>query len=358
MMPLDDLQVHALTQHRSEAWRYDLLDLADKKIGELDGVSEGTFDFSVNNTIRSGGSLTTTGQDIDWLSVRIQPWRTVKAAGQTIEWPAGVFIPASPGVDYSAPGGIRNLELYDKLLVLTQDKIGATYGIPAGVNVTSTIRSLLQEAGEVRDAITDSPATLRTSMSFEAGTTKLQIINELLESINYFSLWVDTRGVFQGTPYVAPGGRGIAWTFADDHRSIYSPAFTIDEDTFNIPNRVSLVSTSDGETAALTAEARNEDPNSRYSFNRRGRWIDDTQQEVEASSQGVLNDLAQRRLIELSSATQTFNISHAPLPLELNDAVRFTRAAENISTTAVVQAFSISTAVGAPMKLTFRGVTL
>lgn len=117
MMLLDEAQIAALSEHRSEAWRYDVLDLADQKIGELDGVTEGSFDFSAFATIRSSGSLTCVAPNVDWLRVRVQPWYTMTAGGQTVSWPIGVFIPASPGVDYSAPGGVQSIELYDKLLI-------------------------------------------------------------------------------------------------------------------------------------------------------------------------------------------------------------------------------------------------
>ncbi|WNN93667.1 minor tail protein [Arthrobacter phage CallinAllBarbz] len=358
MMLLDEAQSLALSGHRSESWRFDVLDLADQKIGELDGVTEGSFDFSTFATIKSSGSITCVAPAVDWLRVRVQPWYTMTALGQSVSWPIGVFIPASPGVDYSAPGGVQTLELYDKLLILDQDRTDGTYSVSAGAVVTDVVRGILRGVGETRDAITDSAEKLKSAMVWEADTSKLKIVNELLDAINYFSLWADGHGVFHAAPYVAPGGRGIAWEFADDEHGIYSPDFTLDADTFNVPNRVVQVSTSDGETPALIGEARNEDPASPYSYNNRGRWITRVETEVEATSQAVLDALAQRRLVELSAVTETYEIEHALIPLELNDAVRLTRTAEEIQTGAVVQKMTISTAVGALVRSTLRGVSL
>lgn len=358
MMLLDELQAAAMSEHRTEAWRYDVLDLADKKIGELDGVSGGNFDFSVASTIRSGGSLTCNAAGLDWLRLRIQPWYTMTALRQTISWPIGVFLPASPGTKYSEPGGVQTVELYDKLLVLDQDRTDGTYAVPAGSKVTDVIRGILVGIGEVRDAITDSPETLNSAMTFEADTSKLKIINELLDAINYFSLSVDGAGVFHAAPYVAPGGRGIAWEFADNEKGLYLPDFSLDADTFNVPNKVIQVSTSDGTTPALIAEARNENPDSPFSYNQRGRWITRTETEVEATSQTVLNKIAQRRLSELSGVTESYEIEHAFIPLDLNDAVRFISEAEGKRTGAVVQNMSISTEVGSLMKTNLRGVAL
>lgn len=36
------------------------------------------------------------------------------------------------------------------------------------------------------------------------GTSKLEIINTLLDSINYYSIRVDEEGIFISSPYVVP----------------------------------------------------------------------------------------------------------------------------------------------------------
>lgn len=346
-----------LTGPREESWRYDILNLNNHRLGTLDEVTSASFEFSTFTTIRSSGQLESKAKGIDWMKVRIQPWYTARGGGHELSWPIGIFIPAAPGTQYSGEGASQSIELYDKLQILVDDKVESTFSVAAGTNVTTQIKGLLSAAGEVKDAVTPSDAELRTSMVWEADTTKLQVINDLLAAINYFSLWVDGYGVFHGTPYIEPAARGIAWSFKDDSNSIYSPNFFNDRDDFSVPNKVQLVSTSDGETPALTAEATNEDPNSRYSYNQRGRWITMTELDVEAASQFTLNTLAQRRLIELSNVSSTFDISHALLPLELNSAVEFIRDTEDIRTTAVVQKMSFSTGVGEQVKTTIREVS-
>lgn len=357
-MDLTEPQIIAFSGHRAEAWRYDLLNIQDRKIGELDGVTGATFEFSVASTIRSSGSLECRAVGIDWLKVRIQPWYTMEAEGEIVTWPIGVFIPASPGIRYSGDGINRTIDLYDKLQILDQDRIENTYSVAPGVVVTDEIKALLAGIGETRDAITPSSATVRNAMVWEADTSKLQIINDLLASVNFFSLWVDGYGVFQGTPYQPPGGRGISWIFEDNFKSIYSPDFFNDKDDFNVPNKVVLVSTSDGDTAALTAVATNEDPDSPYSFNQRGRWLTTTEKDIEVTSQTTLNLMVQRRMVELSEVSSTYDIEHALIPLNLNDAVKFIRSTEGISTVGVVQKMSFGTGVGEMVKTTIREVTL
>lgn len=346
----------ALLTHRSESWRWDLLDLNDNRIGTLTQVSGGNLEFSVHNTIRGGGSLTWNGRNApDWLLCRVQPWYSVSLGnGEVSEWPLGVFIPAAPVASYGDDGPTVTVELYDKLLVLSQDMVERTYTVAAGVTVTTAVRNLITGAGEEKTAIQDSSETLSTAMVWEAGTTKLQIINDLLASINYFALWVDGYGTYRGTPYVAPGDRGTAFEFLDDQYSIYSPDFTHDQDTFNVPNKVILVSTTDGEAEALSATATNQDPDDQFSYVNRGRWLTHFQSDVEATSQTVLNAIAERRLKELADVSSTFEISFAHIPLELNDMIRLRRGTEDIDIRATIQSLRVETSVGALVQATVR----
>lgn len=357
-MALTTAEIVLLTGHRQERWVYRILDLQDRYLGVLREVTDASFEFSAFTEVRSSGRMTCRAQGIDWLKVRIQPWYYVTNGTTSLSWPVGVFIPASPGVTYSGEGAIRNIDLYDKLQILVDDKVETTYSVPADTNVTDYISAMLTEIGETKTAITPSDATLRNAMVWEADTTKLKVINDLLESINYFSLWVDGYGIFQGTPYIAPAQRGSSWDFKDDSRSIYSPDFFNERDESTIPNKVQLISTSDGETPALEAVATNENPDSRFSYNQRGRWITTTEMDIETDSQVTLNALAQRRLVELSDVSSTYDISHALIPLELNAAVKFVRDTESISVTGVVQKMSFSTDIGAQVKTTIREVAL
>lgn len=345
-----------LTGHRSESWRVELLNLGDTSLGDLDGVAGGDLTFNVYATIRGGGSLDYKGEPIDWLAHRVQPWYRVEAMGQVIEWPLGVFLPAAPSTQYGSAGGVQSIELYDKTLILDQDKVEATYSAPVGAVVTSTVRALLADIGETRVAVVDSAETLRTSMVWEAGTSKLRIINDLLDAINYFSIWADGMGTFRVEPYRRPADRPQRFGFVDDQTSIYSPDFVHDFDTFEVPNKVIVVGQSAGEEAALVATAKNENPGNPFSFQSRGRWITRFEEGVEASSQGVLNSLALRYLEDGQSVGSTFDIKHAPIPLDFNDAVGFARTAEDIAVRGVVESISYSMAVGALCSTKIREV--
>jgi hypothetical protein len=356
---MDEWLLDILTGPRNESWRVDVLNLNDAAAGSLDGITGGQFDYSIHNTIRSGGSLTYSGsQAINWPQIRLQPWYMLKDEADNVvkEWPLGVFIPSTPQTKYSETGAEIEVELYDKLLILDQDRVENTWSYDKGKKVTDAIREVIESAGDFHISITESPLTLAAPMVWEVDTTKLKIVNELLEAINYFSLWVDGYGFFRADPYKQPRSRGIAWEFVDNERSIYSPEFTHDEDGFNVPNKVIAIQKVEAEVEPLIAVATNEDPESPWSYQSRKRWISHTENDVEAADAATLGDIAARRLIDLSQVTSTFEIQSAMIPLELNSRVILKNEVAKKDLNAVLQGLSIGMATGELMTLTLREV--
>lgn len=348
--------IDPLTTHRQESWHLDLLNLKDTSLGVLDGVTEGSFTFNSNATIRGGGSINYAGPAVDWLRHRIQPWYSLTAGGQSMEWPIGIFIPASPSTQYGIAGRAGSIELYDKTHILDQDRVEKTFVASAGTTATTLVRSIITGAGEKKIALTDSTATLRKAIAWEAGTSKLQIVNDLLDSINYFSIWCDGYGAFRADPYDSPASRMNQFGFVDDSKGIYLPDFTHTADAFDVPNKVLCIAQGDGDSPALTAVATNTDPNNPYSQPYRGRWIVRVEESVEASNQTILNGIANRFLSEGQQVGSTYQIKHAPIDLRPNDAVGFRRDSEDIDIKATVESIEYSMEPGSLCSTTIREV--
>lgn len=327
---------------RVTAYRWDILNPDDVRLGELD-VEGGSLSWSVDREIRSTGMLTWAGLTVpEWTQIRVQPWVSIDFAdGETDSWPLGVYLPATPTIHWSDAVATADVDLYDKLLILVEDKVNATFAVPAGAVVTEQVEAIIASAGESRMSIAASTATLRSAMVWEPGTTKLRIINDLLAAINYFSLWVDGYGYFRSDPYQAPQYRVVRRSFTDGVDSIYSPDFAHDRDTFSVPNVVTLISRADGATPALTSTASNDDPTDPLSTVSRGREIEVVEVDVEAASQVILDDLAKRRLEDLSRVSSTLDLEHAPVPLALNDRVQFRSTIAGITTSGVVQGMTV-----------------
>lgn len=351
------------TTHRQERWRFDLFTVTEAPAGTLDGVEVGAFEFNRNATIKGAGSLTWSGPfDAlpDWQRYRIQAWHILTTAdGEDIETPWGLYIPSAPSRSYGDGEVTVDVELYDKTLLLERDEIDETYTIEAGTPIVPAIRALILSADPVaRIVIADTDKVQAVTASWPVGTKKLTIVNKLLDSLNYFSLWCDGRGVYHCDPYKSPRERPVARLFRDGPDSIYAPEFTYGLDLFNVPNKVNLVARSNGEEPALTASATNEDPDSPTSYQASGNtWITRTERDVEAPDEPTLQALAQRRLEELSQIAQTVDFEHAIVPLPLyNAVVEFRRDAAGISVLAAIQSMSVSTELGADVRTTLRQV--
>ncbi|WP_435298543.1 hypothetical protein [Timonella sp. A28] len=309
----------SLIGHRVTSWHVQLVDNSGALIGLLNEVSGGTLSFSSASTIKTSGTVIVQGGTVDWTKVRLQPVLVINSE----EYPLGIFIPSAPSQTVTSAGSNGAVELLDRLTVLAEDVTDAWMSLPVGTVVTTAITEIIASTGENPGAITPSTAATRTVMTWEPATPKLRIINDLLDAAGFFSLWCDTDGQYQVTPYASPQDRPIAWVFGTSTREVHSPTYTSEQDLYAIPNRVVAVSSAAGEAEELVAVATNENPESPYSYQSRGRWITHPEQNVETTGQSALLAYAQRRLQELSSATATRVIKHGYLPLRLNDAVIF-----------------------------------
>ena len=341
---------------RVEKWLWQVLDVNDNPLGYyLDGVESAQLTFSIFNTIRGSGSMTWSSSDAtgpDWTSIRLQPWYIATFPDGTSQaWPLGVFLPAAPKASWSDTGQRRQIELYDKLLTLDNNHFATAYQVGAGTKVTDAVIAVLQDAGQTKIAVTDSPETVLTTMTWNADTSHLKVINDLLDSINYFSLYADSFGWFRAEPYLPPSERGIARAFVDNEASIFTPDFDHDLDLFDAPNKIILIAASDGTAPALTSEVDNNNINSPTSFPRRGYWQSRTDTNVAATSQAVLDAIAARRLADAMQVSSIITLNHAPVPdVNLNYVVSFRRTTADLDIgMAVVQSMQWSTGVGMPV---------
>lgn len=332
----------ATTGNRRQWFTYSLQDSEGAPKGALSGVISGSIDWHANAQVHSGGRITVVQSDPDdhdWLKLRVKITMHIEGLG---DYPLGVFIPSAPTQNWVDEHMTLDIELLDKCSLLQEDCYAETKHVPAGANVTDTVRAIIVSAGEKAGSITDGTATLTKGMTWEPGTSKLQVINDLLDAANYFSLDVDGNGHFVVEKQRKAGTRPVRYWFYDNYRSIYESSFQYDRDIYNVPNKVIAIGKGDATTEALVATATNVNPNSPYSYPNRGRWVTDVAKGVDTTSQADLQEYADRRLAQLSAPQGTVQISHAPLPwLRPNDAVVFRRNPAELEMKAVISSMKI-----------------
>lgn len=239
---------------RVTSYRWEVLEHSngiDQLVGILDGVSDGTLTWTQNAAVKGGGTAEVADVDVaeqgkmrigqlKLESVRLRPVCVIAGLPEN---PLGVFLVSSAKEQWEATGRVWSIELLDKCTVPSQDVVDQSYAVAAGTLILQRVRTILASSGEYI-AINDS-STLATSsgMVWEAGTSKLKIINDLLDTAGYNALWMDGQGNFQATPRVLPADRSITYELLgiprelrDGAKSIYQPDWTRDRDSFEVPN--------------------------------------------------------------------------------------------------------------------------
>jgi len=335
-----------LTGPRSTSFTFDLLGLGRASDGSrlneaLIGavpVAAGSVAWESWSAIKGGGSIEVVdiGQSIDWLNVRVRPMARIESvqSSDAITVPLGVFIPAAPVETWTAQGRTWKVELLDKNSILDQDIATSavsgraiTYALAKGTNVLATVKAIIAGVGESSPAIGTSTTVLGSPMSWDMGTTRLRIINDLLDAGGYCSLWCDGWGNYRTAPYVEQKNRVPIYTtinpFVVGPTSVMSPDWLLDRDIYGVPNRMVVVGEGDGRAGgeALTVVVENTDPASPFSYQARGRWITVVDTGVAAVNEAALLGYAKRRMTNLTATSSNITLKHLFLPELLVESV-------------------------------------
>ena len=270
------------------------------------------------------------------------------------EIPLGVYLIAAAPEEWSDTGRVLNLELLDRATVLDQDAVETSYTVDTATPILSAVAAVVASAGESITVDAEVAQTLSSAMVWPAGTTKLQIANDLLGALNYDSLWVDGPGSFQATPYIVPAKRSLIYEvlnvnreLVDGEQSIFMQEWTRDRDMFNVPNKVLAVQSASGDAPALVGEYTNTDPDSPFSFPARGRWITkvldgvETPEGTNAEVVAFLVAKAQRSLIASSAVQATVEVKSLPIPIRVGNVMRFASTPAGIDARHVVTSITL-----------------
>jgi hypothetical protein len=340
--------------HRYWTFRYELLDLNNAFVADLDNVLGGKVSMSWLAPIKRTAEFVLRESDIDieWLTDRIKPWIRLHLPpygdDDWVEWPLGVFLLSSPTRTVDAAGVVRRQVIgYDQLQVLSDDKIADRYTVAAGSVHTDEVLTLL--GGDFTYRCTAHSSVTRVDREWPPGTSKLSMINDLLSAINYKSLFFDEDGVAVIEPYVSPSVRTEEYTYADDETSLILPDVEQELDLFGVANSWVLV-VSNPDAPALTSTYTNNNPASPTSTVRRGRTITDYREEEEAADQATLDAKVSRLALEASQVYEHVRFSTGINPLHsCNDVYRIALIGLAINSTFVETKWELPLQAGAEM---------
>ncbi len=343
---------------RTMTYRYDRLDASRTYLGPLSNVLAGAVANNALGTIKRTARFTMleTGE-LDYLSDLVRPYaRLAMPDGGFVEWPLGTFSLATPDRLLDEVGVVtREVEAYDLLVVLNDDKTTDRYSVAAGVAYTTALATVATGAG-LAYAITPSALTLPAAMEWEPGTTKLRVVNDLLSAINYKSATINELGVLLCQPYQSPTTRPTEYVYADGSASVRRGGTRQGLDLFSVANRWVLVKSEPDQTA-LTSTYTNADPLSPTSTASRGRTIVDFRTEQDAADQSTLDAKAARLAFEASQVFEAVDFETAAMPMHGDaDLLRLELPGLAIAARYVEQTWSLPLTTGATMRHKARRV--
>lgn len=313
----------SLTGARRPTFRFTAITGGGASLGGLSRVrrDDGRIELSQQATIRGSGELSRAVAD-GAISERIKiEYVLDQGTADEQAWGLGVFYSASPVTDYGAGTETSTVEIYDGLLILHEDALAEPLHCPAGADPIAEVLLQLMAVGVSRATVAPTTKTLREAITFKAGTTRLQVVNALLDAVDYFALWCDGEGVYRVQPYVPPQQRRVEWSFLPGDDSIILDDITVESDTYAVPNRVIGISRTSGEEPALVAEQIVRDPASPFHYDRLGRWRTEVMPDLEVTSQAGLQAKVDRRLLEASTVLRKVTIRHGWVPITINSVV-------------------------------------
>jgi len=313
--------LRGLEGHRSWSFRYELLSAGNVKIRDLTNVLSGAVANDFLAAIkRTAKFVLHDDGSINYLAQRIKPWARIQLeSGLWMEWPLGVFLLTSPGRAVDISGVVtRDVDAYDQTMVLIDDVVSARHYVGPNVEYTSAVSEILANtAGISSYSIVSSNTRTVSALEWEPGTSKYQIVSDLLGAINYRSLWFDGEGTARAEPYVSPQLRDAEFTYQTDDLSVILPDAQVDTDYFQIPNRWVLI-VSSPDQPPLRAELTNNNPFSPTSTVNRGRVITRVISDAVAPNQASLNSIAERYRDEDGQIFETLGFKTGIMPFHEN----------------------------------------
>lgn len=190
-----------------EQWTFDLLDADMNVIGDIThdiNNSNSTIAVDTTRDTQMTATLTTVGNVVDDLSYLIRPhYKLVMPDGGWVDFTLGVLNQLPSGTTITRGYSLYSLACADSAQLLSDDEIQYAAGFSAGTSVVQAINSVVETytgRTPIPTLIPDTGKRLPAAVTWNAGTARIAIINDLLASINYFPAWFDERGRMRSSP--------------------------------------------------------------------------------------------------------------------------------------------------------------
>lgn len=297
---------------RKVSFRYELLDKNDVYKKDLNTITRCVVRYSSLSQLKVSAEISMReDNEVNYQTDRIRPICIISRGHDVREFPLGIFLISSPNRDIKNTLITRDIQLYSKLHLYSEDGVDNRYYVAKGTNVIAEVKRLLNTHKLV---IQDNAYVTSTNREWEIGTSKLEIINDLLDSVNYTSLRITTDGYFVAEPYILPSEREVEIEYVDDIKSVLNPNMAERIDLFNVPNKF-IGYTNNPDAPMLRSVYTNTNPESITSTTYTGRVKTELIEVMDAVSQSVLDEMVLRSAYNASQIYAHVDFYTAIMPI-------------------------------------------
>lgn len=282
-----------LSCKRNIHYEYSVQDNRGTHLGWLSNC-DGKISYDATSSIMrtfSGTAMKCEILDINLIDEKIVPWFCAKVGGDVLRYPLGKFI-ISPSFSISGPEKSVAINGYDLGKIAMDDKIVTRTVKNKDAFYTVELQEMLLELYPVC-SVESSQLKRPNIAEWEPGSSKLQIMNDILTSLNYYPLHFSEYGIPLAKPYILPESQPIDMYYKADKESVILPSSSLESNRFEIPNKfVRYVENVDSQY--LISSYVNDDPKDKLSIVNRGRTIVDIQSVSDIASQNELDAYVRR----------------------------------------------------------------
>lgn len=307
---------------RSEAWVAEVVN-PDGTHGplQLDADQPGTltWDGNAQTPIRYTGHCLGTPPEL-MRDQRIQ--LTLNIDGRDpFQFPRLVPVKDNPVYEWAT---WFSLGAVDETIIYAADGIDFPLVLDSGAQAVASARNVLTaSAPDLPVILPDSDLTLRNQLSFNLGTSPLEISNQLMEVIGGTRLAPSMEGTLTSRIWTPAADRAVTMIFGPDESDAgYQHRIEIQRLHLEAPNVQHYVGNGSQDSAQITGRWRDEDPRSPYSIPSRRRRILGKQASGEAATQAIADQMARRAGLEARGRGRTATITGLWQPLVPGDVIQ------------------------------------
>ena len=299
---------------REVRFEYSITNSLGANLGYIE-IQEGRISFDSSSDVMRTFSGKVKKSDIlnlETIDYRVTPYMCLMMPnGKEAKWALGKFI-IYPAM--SSENDINMIEVsgFDLGKIALDDKNVSRYFVDSSDLYTTAISSLLNSI-YTRTEITAAEDLKSFPQEWEIGTSKMKIINDLLQGINYNPLYFDENGVAICEPHISLTEREIDFTYFADNQSIIVDGIKYASNKFDIPNKW-VRYTENAEVSYLISEYTNDSYENPYSTVNRGRTIVDAAVVEDIASQDALDAYVARIAADAMMTTEQLEFTTLNMP--------------------------------------------